>query len=100
MLIALEQAKIVEQQLANSSVEQSAELQKQLEIVRENVKFMEEQIEIYKGLLVTAKTMQEMKDKVCAEEIDKATPSFWDNLQKYLAGVGIGGILVGVITLL
>jgi len=76
------------------------ELQRQLVILQSTIKLYEEQISVYKTMIEMVKTLQEVKDQTCKEQIKAATPTFWDNLQKYFVGVGIGGILVGVILIL
>lgn len=99
MVVALEQARYTEQQLA-VAVEQNVELQNQLDIIKDTVKLLEDQISAYKTYQDTLKSLGEAKDKACQEEIKAATPTFWDNLQKYFVGVGIGGVLVGIACLL
>ena len=97
--MALEQARYTEQQLT-VVVDGNAELQKQLDISRATVKLLEDQIAAYKTYQDTLKSLGEAKDKACQEEIKAATPTFWDNIQKYFVGAGIGGLLVGIGVLL
>lgn len=99
MVVALEQARFTEQQLA-VMVDGNAELQRQLDIVKETVKLLEDQISAYKNYQDTLKSLSEAKDQACKEQIKAATPTFWQNLQKYFVGVGIGGLLVGIGVLL
>ena len=98
ILIALEQAKICEEQLVTAS-ESNAEVQKQLEIVRSSIKLLEEQLVIYKSMVEMLNKIQETKDNAYEQAIKDAKPSFMDNLQKYLTGIGIGGIAVGILLL-
>lgn len=95
----MEQARFTEQQLVVMA-EQNGELQKQLDIVKATVKLLEEQIIAYKTYQETLKALSDAKDEACKEQIKAATPTFWQNLQKYFVGVGIGGLLVGIGVLL
>lgn len=99
MVVALEQAKITEQQLSAQS-SGSLELQTQIDILRQTISLYQEQIIVYKNMAEMNSKMTEMKDKACVEQIKAATPTFMDNIQKYLTGVGIGGILAGIAILL
>jgi septation ring formation regulator EzrA len=99
MVVALEQARYTEQQLT-VMVEENGELQKQLDIVKATVKLLEDQIAAYKTFQDTMKSLSEAKDEACKAEIKAARPTFWQNLQKYFVGMGIGGLLVGVACLL
>lgn len=99
MVVALEQARFTEQQLT-VMVESNGELQKQLDIVKATVKLLENQIAAYKTFQDTLKSLGEAKDKACQEEIKAARPTFWQNLQKYFVGMGIGGLLVGIAAVL
>jgi septation ring formation regulator EzrA len=99
MVVALEQARYTEQQLT-VMVDGNAELQRQLEIVKATVKLLEDQIAAYKTYQDTLKSLSEAKDEACKQQIKAATPTFWDNLQKYFVGMGIGGVLVGIGVLL
>ena len=98
MVVALEQAKIAEQQLLTQAGG-NTELQSQIDILRNTIKLYEEQIIVYKNMTEMNSKMQEMKDKACAEQIKAATPTFMDNMTKYLTGIGIGGILAGIVIL-
>jgi len=99
MLVALEKAKLSEQQL---SVQANAntELQMQLEILRGTIKLYEEQIVVYKNMADMNNKMGDIKDKACADQVKAATPTFIDNLVKYVAGAGVGAGLLGVILIL
>jgi hypothetical protein len=95
MVVALERAKISEQQL-EVSAGTNAELLQQKEILKETVRLREEQIAAYKNLGEIQSTISVAKDKVCEERVKAATPTFWDNLQKYLVGGGVGAALLGL----
>ena len=99
MVVALEQAKFTEQQLT-VMIEENGELQKQLDIVKATVKLLEDQIAAYKTYRDTIKSLSDAKDEACKAEIKAATPTFWQNLQKYVTGGAIGGVLVGIAVLL
>jgi hypothetical protein len=95
MVVALEQAKITEQQLS-TKLEGNTELQNQIDILRNTIKLYEEQIIVYNNMTEMNKKMGELKDKACADQVKAATPTFMDNMKKYLVGMGIGGVLVGI----
>ena len=95
MVVALEQAKITEQQLS-TKLEGNTELQNQIDILRNTIKLYEEQIIVYNNMTEMNKRMGELKDKACADQVKAATPTFMDNMKKYLVGMGIGGLLVGI----
>jgi hypothetical protein len=98
MVVALEQARIAEKQLEVQAGE-NTELQGQLDILKGTIKLMEEQAVIYQNLIAMNKQMSDAKDKACAEAIKAASPTWWDNMSKYLTGMGVGGLLVGVLVL-
>jgi hypothetical protein len=89
MVVALEQARIVEKQLTVMA-EENAELQGQLDTLKGTIKLMEEQSIIYQNLIAMNKQMSDAKDKACADAVKAASPTWWDNMSKYLAGVGVG----------
>lgn len=99
MVVALEQARISEGQIEalNGS---SQELIQQKEILQSTVKLLQDQIVVYKNMADMNAKMSDMKDKACEAQVKSATPTFMDNLTKYLAGVGVGGILAGIAILL
>jgi hypothetical protein len=99
IVVALEKAKITEQQLSLEA-ESNAELREQVDILKGTIKLMEDQIVVYRNLAEMNKQMSEAKDKACQEAIKAAKPTFWENAQKYLVGIGIGGILAGVAILI
>ena len=98
MVVTLEQAKITLEQLQLSE-EKTAEVQKQVDILTKTIVLLEGQIEAYELMMVNNKQMSEAKDKVCQEQIKAATPTFMDNLQKYMVGAGAGAVIVGLIIL-
>lgn len=98
MVVALEQARITEQQLEVGAKE-NAELQGQLDILKGTIKLMEEQAVVYQNLIAMNKQMSDAKDKACQDAVKAASPTWWDNMSKYLAGMGVGGLLVGGVIL-
>jgi hypothetical protein len=78
MVVALEQAKFTEEQLAASNG-QSAELIQQKEM---------------------STKMGEMQDKACKEQIKAATPTFMQRLQQNFLAGGIGAAIAAVVILL
>lgn len=99
MVVALEQAKIAEQQLSVQAGS-NTELQAQVDILKGTIKLLEDQIAIHKSMSETLKAMGDTKDKLCAEQIKAATPTFMDNVKTYTFGAGIGAALLGVILIL
>jgi hypothetical protein len=92
MVVELERAKIMEQQLSAQS-SGNVELQNQIDILKTTINLYQEQITVYKNMQEMNQKMGEMKDKACTEQIKAATPTFMDNMQKYLTGAGIMGVL-------
>lgn len=90
MVVALEQKNYCEQQLLVKN-DTEAELQKQLELKNATIKLLENMVEMQKKLDAT-------KDKLHADELKAAKPTFWDNLGKIGIGIGIGiMVAVGVV---
>lgn len=92
MIVTLEQAKISEQQL-QAQAGGNAELQTQVDILRGTIKLYEDQIAVYKNMATMNQQMSDMKDKACAEQVKAATPTWGQNMQKYLTGAGVMGVL-------
>ncbi len=99
MVVALDQAKIAEQQLV-VAVGSEAELLQQKEILAGTVKLLQDQIAIYKNMQEMQAKFSDAKDKACDAAVKAATPTFWDNMTKYLVGGGIGAVLAVVAILL
>ena len=100
MVMALEQRNYCEQQLLVKN-DAEAELQKQLDIKTGTIKLLEEQIVIYKSMVEMQNKLSETKDKLHADELKAAKPTFWDNLGKIGIGIGIGMVLtIGVVLVL
>jgi hypothetical protein len=100
MVIALEQAKICEQQLSVAATG-SAELQQQAEILKGTIKLLEDQIAVYKNMTEMQKKIDASKDKLHAEELKAAKPSFFQTLEKVVLGFAVGvGVGVAVCLLL
>ncbi len=72
----------------------------QVDILKGTIKLMQDQIEVYKSMGETMKAMGETKDKLCAEQIKAATPTFWDNVKSNVLAGGVGAALLGVILVL
>jgi hypothetical protein len=105
ILVKLEQAKYAEQQLAVAA-EKDANLRQQADILRGTIKLYEEQIAAYKDQGVIFKNMidmqnkmSDMKDKACDERVKAATPTFWDNMTKYIVGAAGGAGALGILLL-
>jgi hypothetical protein len=98
MVVALEQAKIAEQQL-EVAAGTNEELLKQKEILKETIKLREDQIAVFKSMAEMQNTISIAKDKVCEERVKAATPTFMDNVTKYMTGAAGGAILFGLILL-
>ena len=101
----MEQAKITEQQLSVAG-DKDANLRQQTEILRGTIKLYEEQIAAYKDQTVIFKNMidmqnkmSDMKDKACEAQVKAATPTFWDNMTKYIVGAAGGAGILGVLLL-
>lgn len=99
MVVALEQARITEEQLA-AQADGNAELQTQVNILRETIKLMEDQIVVYKNMAEMNAKMSDMKDKACIEQVKAAKPTFMQNMTKYLTGAGVTAILGGLAIIL
>ena len=96
MVMALEQAKIAEQQLSVQAAG-NVELQSQADILKGTVKLLEDQIIVYRSMADMTKQMSDAKDKACVEQIKAAKPTFMQNLGKYMTGGGIGAVLTIIV---
>jgi hypothetical protein len=100
MVVALEQKDFCEQQLA-IQLGSNAELQQQKDILLETTKLKDEQLIIYKNMVDMQTKLSEAKDKLHAEELKAAKPTFMQELGKYAIGAAGGaGILLLIIVLL
>lgn len=99
MVVALEQAKITEQQLTIAAKE-NTELQAQADILKGTVKLLEDQAAIYKSMADMNQKMSDMKDKACVEQVKAAKPTFTQNLGKYFTGMVGGAGLLGLALIL
>jgi hypothetical protein len=95
MVVALEKAKIAEEQLATQAGG-NIELQNQVDILRGTIKLYEDQIVVYKNMSEMNTKMGDMKDKACAEQVKAVTPTFTQNMGKYSLGAVVGAILTGI----
>lgn len=99
MIVDLEQAKIASQQL-EIQVGGNSELQKQLDLLNSTIKLLEDQIAVYKNIQEMNKQMSDVKDKLHEQELKAVKPTFWDNMQKYIVGGGIGAAVAVAIILI
>lgn len=99
MVVALEQAKIAEQQLSVAAGS-NAELQQQAEILRGTIKLMQDQLNVYKNMVEMQNKMSEAKDKLFEEQLKAAKPSFMDNVKTNVLAGGVGAVLAVVAILL
>jgi hypothetical protein len=99
MVVALEQAKISEQQLTVAS-RINVELQQQLEILRTTVKLLEDQIVVYKNMDEMKAQMSAAKDDLFKEQLKAAQPSFMDKVKSNVLAGGVGALLAVVVILL
>ncbi len=95
MLVTLEKAQVCEEQITAYG-NSNAELQTQINLLKENVKLLQDQAAIYKSMVDMKDRFADTQAKICEQQIKAATPSFWDNMQKYFVGVGIGAVLAGI----
>jgi hypothetical protein len=98
MVVALERARISEAQL-QAQAGGNSELQVQVDILRGTIKLYEDQIAVYKSMAEMNSKLSDMKDKACEAQVKAATPTFMENMTKYLTGAGVMGVL-GVLILL
>lgn len=99
IIVALEQAKITEQQLTVASGI-NVELQQQLEILRTSVKLLEDQIVVYKNMDEMKAQMSAAKDDLFKEQLKAAQPSFMDKAKSNVLAGGVGALLAVVVILL
>lgn len=93
MVVALEQISIMEKQIETAE-EGTAELQKQVDLLKTTVKTMQDLIEVYKTKELMQAKLDETKDKLHEKELKASQPSMWENLQKYFTGGGVGALVV------
>jgi hypothetical protein len=99
MVVALEQAKIAEQQLSVAAGS-NAELQQQAEILKGTIKLMQDQIDIYKNMVDMQNKMADAKDKLFEQQLKAATPTFMDKVKNNIVAGGVGAVLAVVAILL
>ena len=106
MLVVIEQKTICEQQL-DTGGEGQEELKNKIAILDEKIQLLQdisnlkdEKIQTYENIIEMNKQMSEAKDKACADAVKAASPTWWENMSKYLVGIGIGGLLTGAAILL
>lgn len=99
MVVAVEQAKIAEQQLTVASGI-NVELQQQLEILKTSVKLLEDQIVVYKNMDEMNVQMSAAKDDLFKEQLKAAQPSFMDKVKSNVLAGGVGAVLAVVVILL
>lgn len=99
MIVALEQAKILEQQMALSETG-GAELQQQIDILKNTVKLLQDQIEIYRSMTEMQSKMAEAKDKLFEQQLKAAKPSFMQQVGTHSISFGMGALLAGLAILL
>jgi hypothetical protein len=97
--VTLERGGFTEKQLPMCIAEKD-EIIQQKAILMETLRLKEEQNVILKNLIETQKKFDEAKDKLHAEELKAAKPTFMDNLGKIGIGIGIGIVLtIGAVAL-
>jgi len=100
MVVALEQKDYCEQQLT-VQLGSNAELQQQKDILLETAKLKDEQLIIYKNMVEMQNKLSEAKDKLHADELKAAKPTFMQELGKYAIGAAGGaGLLLLIILVL
>jgi hypothetical protein len=95
MVVALEQARIIEQQLAVAETG-SAELLQQIDTLKNTIKLLQDQIEIYKNMAEMQARMGEAKDKLFEQQLKAAQPTFMDKVKTNVLAGGIGAALAAV----
>lgn len=100
MVVALEQAKISEQQLTVQA-SGNIELQAQVDILKGTIKLMQDQIDLYKASIETYKSLVAMnqslsdaKDKAFKEELKQAQPTFMDKVKTNTTWT-VFGVVIG-----
>ena len=99
MLVALEQAKIAEQQL-EVAAGTNAELLQQKELLKGTIKLMEGQLTIYKNMVDMQNKMADAKDNLFEQQLKAATPTFMDKVKNNIVAGGVGAVLAVVAILL
>jgi hypothetical protein len=99
MVVALEQARIIEQQVAVSQGG-NAELQQQVEILKGTVQLLEDQVRIYRNMAAMQEQMATVKDRLCDEEVKAARPTLMHQVGTHGVAFGLGAILAGLVVLL
>lgn len=99
MVVALERAKILEQQVAVSQGG-NAELQQQIDILKGTVQLLEDQVRIYRNMAAMQEQMATVKERLCDEEIKAARPTLMHQVGTHGVAFGLGAILAGLFVLL
>ena len=99
MLVALEQAKIAEQQL-EVAAGTNAELLQQKELLKGTISLMQDQIDVYKNMVDMQNKIADAKDKLFEQQLKAATPTFMDKVKNNIVAGGVGAVLAVVAILL
>lgn len=77
----------------------TAEMQAQLDILKETVRIQKEQVDMATTALETQRKLAEAQDSNCQELIEAAKPSFMDNVKSNVLAGGVGAVLAIVVLL-
>jgi hypothetical protein len=75
------------------------ESQRTIALLEERIKSKDDIIALLKEMLAKEKEFDDRKDALHEAQLKAATPTFAENLQKYLVGGGVGAALLGLVIL-
>jgi hypothetical protein len=78
----------------------TAEMQVQLDILKETIRIQKEQVDVATASLVAQKNLAEIQDANCQQLIKAAKPTFMDNVKNNVLAGGVGAVLAVVAILL
>jgi hypothetical protein len=100
MIVVIEQCPMCEQQVSALTTA-NAELQRHLDLKEGTIKLQKEQIAIQENMIEMLKRTDAAKDKLHAEELKAAKPTFFQTLGQVAAGFAVGVVVaIGVVLLL
>jgi len=78
----------------------TAEMQAQLDILKETIRIQKEQVDVATAALETQRKIAEAQDANCKQLIKEAKPTFIDNVKSNVLAGGVGAVLAVVAILL
>jgi hypothetical protein len=78
----------------------TAEMQAQLDILKETVRIQKEQVDMATAALEAQKKLAEAQDANCQQLLKAAKPTFLDDVKSNVLAGGVGAVLAAMVILL